>query len=336
MRLMPAVFICLLFFSCKTGEKRPDISGISAPLKTYRFEQELFAADSTRLPGTLEQLKTKNPEFYNIFINNILNADLSLPQDSTIEYVHRFLSYYKSLNDSVQLLYKDFDIYEKEVSTSFRYLKYYFPKYKLPNQIITYVGPLDGYGDILTNDAIIIGLHHHLGGGSAFYKAGWLQDTYPAYLTARFDPEHIAVNSIRNIINDMYPDNPSDERLIQQMIAAGKKLYLLQKCLPDYDENILIGYDKEQLKDCYQHEAVIWNYFIQNNMLQSINKNLTKDYVSESPKTPELGEKAPGNIGSFTGWQIVKKYMKEHEDVSPEKLMQLSADLIMKDADYKP
>jgi hypothetical protein len=46
--------------------------------------------------------------------------------------------------------------------------------------------------------------------------------------------------------------------------------------------------------------------FVQNNYLQMGDNNHIKNYLSEGPKTKELGEKAHSNICSFAGWQIVK------------------------------
>jgi hypothetical protein len=91
------------------------------------------------------------------------------------------------------------------------------------------------------------------------------------------------------------------------MVDKGRKLYMLSQLLPDKEEYKLIGYTEQQLKDCYKNESQIWDLFVQNNFLQTIDNNIIKNYVEEGPKTQELGEGSPGNIGSFTGWQIVKK-----------------------------
>ena len=120
------------------------------------------------------------------------------------------------------------------------------------------------------------------------------------------------------------------------MVESGKKLFILQKLLPDCGDHLLIGYRKKQMEDCIQHEATIWNFFLQNNLLQSIDKNVYRDYVQEGPKTQELGEDAPGNIGSFVGWQIVKKYMSIHEELDLTNMMQTDPDEMVREAKYKP
>jgi uncharacterized protein YjaZ len=98
----------------------------------------------------------------------------------------------------------------------------------------------------------------------------------------------------------------------------------------------MIGFTDKQLADAYSHEAVIWDMFIKNSYLQVTDKNIIKNYIGEGPKTPELGEGAPGNIGAFAGLQIVKKYMQKNAATSLQQLMNLDAELIFQGAKYKP
>ena len=120
------------------------------------------------------------------------------------------------------------------------------------------------------------------------------------------------------------------------MIEKGKRIYLLSKFLPKTAEYKLIGYSEKQLEDTYEHEAVIWDLFVKNDYLQITDKNIIKNYIGESPKTQELGEGAPGNIGSFCGWQIVKKFAKKNQNLTLQQLMDTDPEMILQLAKYKP
>ena len=141
---------------------------------------------------------------------------------------------------------------------------------------------------------------------------------------------------MQNIINDLFPPAEDDKPLVNQMVEKGKRLYLLSRLVPDAEEYQLIGYSRKQLDDGYSHEAVIWNLFIKNSYLQVTDKNIIKNYLGEGPKTPELGEGAPGNIGSFAGWQIVKKYMAGRQATGLAQLMETDAEQVFQQARYKP
>ena len=328
----------LVFFlaGCKDDGKIPDVSGIQIELSTKRFEKELFSLDTSRFNTEFDKLQAANPNFGENFVFKILGADPKWSPDSVSGYVHGFVRAFKNVYDSSQSIFKDFTPYQNEIKHGLQFLKYYFPDYKAPRKIITYIGPMDGFGDILSDDALIVGLHHHLGRNFSLYKSGLVQETYPEYLSDRFEPSYIVINCMKNIIMDMYPENMDDKPMIQQMVEKGKKLYLLAKLLPRTEEFKLIGYKKEQLEDAYSHERIIWDMFVQNNLLQTIDINITKNYVNEGPKTQELGEASPGNIGSFAGWQIVKKYMQKNPGVKPGQLMATDAETIFQEAKYKP
>lgn len=335
MRLIISLILASLLFSCNS-KKEPDVAGIKIELTTNRFERELFSLDTNKLAPQLDQLVARYPSFGENFLGTILNTDPRWSADSAAIYVKGFISAYRNLYDSAEKLYADFTPYEKEIKKGLQYLHYYFPGYKAPHHIITYIGPLDGYGDILTEDALVVGLHQHMGRNFSMYTIPTVQEVYAGYITNRFEPGYIAINCMKNIVLDMYPEKNEDQSLVIQMVEKGKRLYVLSKLLPGYDENKLIGYTEKQLKDCYKNEAQIWDLFVQNNFLQTIDNNIIKNYIGEGPKTQELGDESPGNIGSFSGWQIVKKFMSKNPDMKLPQLMNTPAETIFQEAKYKP
>lgn len=337
MRLLLCSFIALTLFSCSNDKpKTPDVSEVKVDLSTKRFEREFFSIDTNHLMEQLTLIVDGYPGFGKNFLYTILAVDTAWPAPKKTEYLKGFIAYNKSVYDAAEQTYPDFSSYEKEIKHGLQFVKHYFPNYKAPTKIITYIGPADGYGDLIDVDAFMIGLHAHLGKDFPLYKTTQVQETYPAYVSARFSPDYIAINCMKNVVLDMYPEKSEDKRLIVQMIEKGKRLYLLSKFLPETPENKLIGYTDEQMKDAYSREAAIWNLFIQNNTLQVADNNVIKNYVSEGPKTQELGEKSPGNIGSFAGWQIVKKYMDKHPELQPQGLMNTDDEKIYQEAKYKP
>ena len=331
-----AILISSILFSCNNHDKIPDVSNIKISLATDRFERNLFDTTTNNLFTYIFKLQSNDPSFTASYLTTILNVDPSWPADTAAIYVNGFIKAYRPVYDSAEKIFRDFTLYENEIRKGLQFVKHYFPEYKVPGKVITYIGPADGYGDILSEDALIVGLQHHLGKNFYLYKSGLVQETYPEYVSNRFEPGYIVVNCMNNIVNDLYPEKADDKPLVNQMIEKGKRLYLLNKFLPRTEEYKLIGFTNKQLEDAYSHEEVIWNLFVKNSYLQITDKNTIKNYIGESPKTPELGEGAPGNIGSFAGWQIVKKYMQKNAATTLRQLMNLDAELILQEAKYKP
>ncbi len=337
MRIVTILCCLSVFFaSCKNGEKTPDVSDVKIQLTTQHFEKELFSLDTANFSANLEKLIAKYPSFGENFLSAVLGTDPKWTGDSVASYVKGFADAYKNIYDTTALVFKDFTPYENEIKKGLQFVKHYFPNYKIPDKIVTYIGPLNGYGDILADDALIVGLHFHLGKNFSLYHSELVQQTYPEYISRRFEPDYIAVNSLKNIVLDLYPEKLEEKSLVQQIVEKGKRLYLLSKLLPGTDEYKLIGYTAEQLKDVNAHEKNVWDLFVQNNLLQTIDENVIKNYIGESPKTQELGDASPGNIGSFSGWQIVKKYMQKNPEITLQKLMATDADTIFQEAKYKP
>lgn len=327
---------CLfLFHSCKNKDI-PDVSNIKVDLKVQRFEKDFFAIDTANLLNELQRLRAKYPSFSGDFTSQILGFDFSTPPDSLTKYLRLFIKDYRFVKDSADKLFSNIDPQVKEIKQGLQFVKYYFPAYNPPHQLITFIGPFDGYSDVITTDAFAVGLQLHMGSEFSFYKSDISRDIFPDYIARKFTPESISVNCIRNVVDDMYPDKSVGRALVEQMVEKGKRLYLLDKFLPYAPAWLKIGYTEKQYKESLQNEALIWDFFLSNDLLNTSDQNLVKNYIGESPKTQELGEGSPGNIGAFSGWQIVKKFMEKNPSTTLKDLMAKNAREIYAASKYKP
>ena len=346
-RIMISLLVFITLLSCKNDSDVPDISGIKIDIKLKRFEKDFFALDTDHLNESLQQLRQKYPAFTIDFINNILGlnaAGLISPQSEETGAIKKFLKDYQPIKDSTDKVFIDFEKETEEIKKGLQFCKYYFPQYKTPASVITFIGPIDAFfqtsfgtqGDIITEEGLGVALQLHMGSNFSFYNSEQGRQLYPEYISRTFAPQYIAVNCMKNIIDDMYDDKSIGKPLIEQMVEKGKRLFLLDKLLPNTPDYLKIGYTEKQMKNTYNNEAVIWDFFISNDLLNNTEQNITKNYINESPKTQELGEDAPGNIGSFAGWQIVKKFISKHPEVTVDKLMNMDAREIYTSSKYKP
>lgn len=326
---------CITLFSCKNNDI-PDVSNIKVELKVQRFEKDFFSIDTNNILNELQRLRINYPSFINDFTSQILGFNPSTPSDTLSKYIHLFIRDYRFVKDSADKVFSNFEPQIIEIKKGLQFVKYYFPEYKFPNKVITFIGPFDGYSDVLTSDAFAVGLQLHMGSNFSFYNSGIAQDLFPAYIVQKFTPAYIPVNCIKNIVDDMFPDRSTGKALIEQMVEKGKRLYLLDKFLPYTKDYLKIGYTEKQLKDSYTNEAVIWDFFLNNDLLNNADQNIVKNYIGEGPKTQELGEGSPGNIGAFSGWQIVKKYMNKNSKITLPELMKTEAREIYNRSKYKP
>ncbi len=326
-------FIIILAVGC-TSKKTPDVSSIKINLQVTRFEKEFFAVDTSKIDASLQKLSDKNKGFTQDFLFNILGTQPMV--DSAGKDVKAFISSYKSLYESSQKLFADFDGIAKEIEEGLKYTKHYFPAYKLPERVITFIGPINSYANIITSDGLAVGLQLYMGNNYPLYQTEACQNLYPAYVSRRFDKAYIPVNCMKNIVDDVYPNKVAGSPLIEQMIESGKRLYVLDALLPQTEDTLKTGYSKAQLEACFDNEKNIWTFFIENNLLYETEPTRTNMFLNDAPNTPEINAETPGFIGQFVGWQIVKKWMNKNDKKTLAELLQTPNKQIFKEAKYKP
>lgn len=345
------VFITILFsllissFGCNSGKKIPDVSNIKVELTTQRFEKDFFNLDTTQLDSSIQKLFEKYPNFSINYLHNIL---ASAPQtDSVKKTIQHFIKDYYHIYADAEKLYSDFLPYENEIKNGFQFVKYYFPNYKLPTKLVTYIGTWDaiimlsdnssGSGSIrMSEDELGIGLQLSMGHNYKMYKDEMMQQFYPSFISRRFDKAFIGVNALKVIVDDIYPYQNQGQPLIEQMIEAGKRMYVLDAFMPTTADSLKTGYTQQQLDGCYKNEASIWSFFITNNLLYETTPSIVMEYMNDAPRTAALGDASPGLIGKFVGWQIVKAWMKKMDKKSLSDLLKTPAKNIFEQAKYKP
>ena len=330
-------YLALILITACGKRNEPDVSQIKVDLQLQRFEKDFFAIDTAHINSSMQALNQKHPGFVQDFVFNILALPAQPDSSAAVENgIRSFISSYQSVKDTADKIFKNFQPIEAEVKKGLQHVKYYFPGYKLPVKLVTFIGPINSYANIITADALAVGLQLYLGKNYPLYQSEAGQQLYPLYISRRFEPQYIPVSAIKNIVDDMYPDNSAGRPLIEQMIETGKRLYLLDRLMPETADTLITGYTKAQLEGSYNNEALIWTFFLQNDLLFTNDPAITKDYMSDGPKTAVLGEASPGFIGQFVGWQIVKKWMDKNEKTSPEQLMATDPKIIFEQAKYKP
>lgn len=329
------VFALLFFVSCKNDKNIPDVSRIEVDINIERFEQSFFQIDTNNIAAGLQKTREAFPLFYKDFMMGILQLNLDDSSNSNPEIVKSFLGSYQSLNDTLQKMYKDMSRVEKQLEENFRFVKYYFPDYKIPG-VITFIGTLDAPGIALTNDYIAIGLHQYAGSNFSGYKSMEAQQLYPTYISRRFAPEYIPVNSMKIVSEDLFPEQSTGRPLIEQIIENGKRLFLIDHFMPNTPDSLKTGYTKSQQEWVVDNEGLIWNYIIQNENLYSIDPVVIQTYIGESPFTQNMPQASPGNIGQWVGWQIIKKYVENYPEKSIGEIMKTTPRTILDEAKYKP
>jgi hypothetical protein len=344
MKKICLLYLSIIFFSCNNKSNVPDVSDIKVDVTLDRFEKTLFSLDTVGLEKGLRTLEVKYPSFLPVFLGGVLG----LPDSEEIreQELKKFLRLNRQIYDSVNLQYKDFNKIKNQIENSFRFVKYYFPTYKLPN-IITLVGPIDAMAqmqsgeytpDFLGQGFLAISLQFYLGKNFSIYQEQYFIDNVaPLYRSRRFDREYITADAMKLIVDDLFPDRSKGQSLVEQMIEKGKHWWLLDKFMPATADSLKTGYTQDQLNWCKENEGQVWNAIIDfAGDLYTKDPAAVQNYIGEAPTTQGMPGASPGNIGPWVGWQIVKKFVEKNSSLKPADVMSTPARKILDEAKYKP
>lgn len=334
----------ILFLTACNNNGKPNVSNIKVNLEVERFEQAFFKIDSAHLRQGLVFVRNSYPDFYPFYFKNVLGIN---PADTTnFPGIWNVISSYKALNDSVQKKYPNLDFLKDELTQGFKYVKYYYPEYKVP-KIITIIGPLDAWAnlgnnkftpDFITPDYLGISLQFYLGKHFSVYQTQrYIDDIAPPYRSTRFDKEYMSAEAMYVVADDIYPDKSVGRPLIEQMIEKGKQWYLLDHFMPDAPDSVKTGYTTSQLNWIKSNEGNAWGWLVKNADLYTIDPETLQIYLGEGPFTQGMPEQgSPGNLGQWLGWRIVQKYADNHNKKTLQEVLATPAKTLFEESGYKP
>ncbi len=325
--------VALLFsVGCKDDRHLPDVSNIQVDIKLQRFEQDLFRLDTLNLEAGMQQMTAKYPALFPLFAINIIH-DQTNPKETPAEAISGFLHAPEvyHLNDTVQHLYGDLGWLERDLTQMFKYYKYYFPRKPVP-QVATIISEF-GTDAFTAGDSLCgIGLDMFL--GETF--AGYNPEIFPDYIRRQFKREYIPLRLAKAVTQNLV-EAPPGQRLLDLMLYNGKQLYIVDCLLPLVADSMKMGYTRAQMEGSEANEPQAWARLLSQNLLYSTDYGKFKKLVTPSPNAPILFQEAPGEIGNWIGWQIVRSYMKRHPETSMEELLNFSdAQKFLEAAKYKP
>jgi hypothetical protein len=266
-----------------------------------------------------------------IFTSGIINDQRFTSAEATLSGFIRSPQV-RQLYDTVQRVYPNLIKLEKDFTQAFKFYKYYFPKKNIP-QVVSYISEYT-FGTFPYKDSLVgVGLDFFLGAKHTGYAFAEI----PSYVTRSFDETHLLAKCMEGIATDLV-DAPVGNRLLDVMIHNGKKLYVLDKFLPNSPDSVKLDYTQLQVEWCKANEAEVWAHLLTEKLLYSSKQSDWTKLVNPSPVgTTKMPAQSPGRVGNWMGYRILKAYMKRHPNTSLEQLLALrDAQKILDESKYKP
>ena len=308
------VLSVLAILGCGSENKIPDeILNTEVDLRVSRFDNEFAKATAEDIP----KLRNAYPYLF------------PAPDSVWVAKLHDSLQI--ELREEVKTEFVDFDEEVADLEMLFKHIKYYFPKYEVP-RIITVTNDVDYNNRIILADSLLlIGLDNYLGPDHRYYAG--MQN----YIAADMNRDFIISNIASAFANKVVP-GPKDRTFLARIIYYGKILFLKDKLMPFHSDEQKITYSEDQLAWAQANEEPMWRHFIEQELLYSTDNKLSLRFLDPAPFSKfglELDNESPGRLGRYVGLQIVRSFMEKNEVDLPQ-LLNLSAEDIFKESNYKP
>ena len=267
-------------------------------LRDYFFSREAYPSDS-------------------VFINALYNR-----------FTHPA---FDSLRLEAKRVFGEGEYLRQQFTEAFRNLKYYYPELQVP-RIQTVISGFEA--DLVVSDTlIIVGLDYFLGAG-ARYRPNMYE-----YMLARYEKNFVVPSALLLMgIDTRYNRTDlKDRTVLADMIAYGKAYYFAKQMMPCVPDSVFIGYSANETEDAWFNQDLIWKKLVDDEVLFSTSNQAKQKYISERPKTLEVGANCPGRIATYIGWQIVKEYARKNPSLTLQQIMaEPSAEKILRESRYRP
>jgi hypothetical protein len=339
--ILPIVFLIL---SCSEQNRALLVDTSSVQLdsiRILRFDkelQQLVNASPEEVTALHRQWKLEYGPFYQDFIEGILQLGWVEDEGLITEQLYKLgqSEVFADISAEIQATFPNLAIEEKELTEAFKRLKYHLPEAYIPEEFVSYYSGFSVQIPI-GNNYMGMGLDLFLGDNHPFYQT--LAQHFPPHISQHFTPENLVPRVVESYIyEELLHQDVQQATFLEHMFRHGKALYLMDALLPDTEDRLKIGYTEAQLTWANAFQKKIWDWMIEEEFLYQTDPALIARQFADAPFTPELGknnESSP-KLGRFIGWQIVRRYMKEHPETTIEELLEMKdAQGFLLDANYK-
>lgn len=312
------VFIILIFsFGCQDEvEVKPEVRDIQLDTQLIRFDSIFSKAD----PDDLNSLKQNYPF---MFKSNVPDSLWEMKMKDSLQ---------KEIETEIFTTFGDFSTYKHDIELFFKHLKYFYPEQSIPT-VVTLAEYVDYRTKvILDSDLLFISLDNYLGDDHRFYKG--FQD-YIAQLQA----PHQLLPDIADQYANRLVQLPNSRDFLSQLVYEGKKLYFKQQTLPLVEPYKLIGYSPEELSWADDYEFMVWQYFVERDLLYSTDSDLRRRFLRPAPFTKfylEVDSESPPRLGQFIGWEIVRAYADRFPEKELNEILNTDEQELFNQSKYKP
>lgn len=292
----------------------------------YRdYGKALFDADTANFEAHLRKIQSDFLPF----------LDANLDDTASTNKLRRFVddTLTQSLFNKTRRIYDQKVDWKSMINTSFRRFIHFYPHVP-PPVIYTFVSNVQVEQPVMVGqNEVLIALDCFLGADEPAYPRLGI----PRYMTARMTPAHLGSAVWAAMYEAHVEDQVLRTRVLDEMIASGKKYLFMEAMLPGTTDYVLFGIDEAKMNWLREHEGEIWTALVSEGMLYSSDPVAFRKLFADGPFTADFSYDAPARIGEWVGWQIMRSYAMQNPGKSLAEVLEAGdAQAILASSRYKP
>jgi hypothetical protein len=328
--LLPAALFILLDGCHQKNRFDVNVDDIQLKITVHRFDKDLFAVDTARIDEGIASLSKKYGSYLDMFFTKVMQFDRpedpraagelkAFLKDTAVRHVFgETLRQYANITDI-----------ENQLTDAFKRVRFFFPEKKIP-QFYFHVSMFN-QSLVVDSNVVSLSADNYLGAGYYWYKKLVYE-----YLRPNMRREKVTSDFVTAFLMTEFPA-PYSERFLDNMLYRGKLMFALSVLMPKAPPELLMGYAKEQMAWCREHEKAMWLNIMDNKQLYSTDMMVSTNYLNDAPFTATISQDSPGRAGIWIGWQIISRYMDRNPKVTlPELMADNNYQHILEQSGYKP
>ncbi|MCH5246261.1 MAG: hypothetical protein J1E84_07345 [Muribaculaceae bacterium] len=199
-------------------------------------------------------------------------------------------------------------------SRAFSRLKQELPAIHIP-EMYGVISPYDR-SIYMVDSVMLVALNHYLGYSFDGYNG------MPEYKRTAKTPRRLPYNIVEAMVGINYPYTHSEtSTLLARMLHSGAIAMAQMMTIENADIAEVLNFAPQQLEWAEDNEKNIWNKLVADQLLFSTDPTVGDRLVLPSPGAPMIHQDAPGQIGGYVGYRILKKYMALHPETTLEQVL---------------
>lgn len=307
---MLMIIASLVVYSCESSSDTSfSIKEEYPPVKIKRMDIEIYRYPSM----TAEKQTSFNAEMESGISALLTMLNMGHPDDSAyMKYVNS--EAVKMFTPEVEEVFSDIADLENVLGGVKQNMKKELPQINMC-EIYSIVSPYK-QSIYIADSTMLLVLNHYLG---AEHKA---YDGFEEYIKKTKQAKYIPYDIVEATIGTFNPyETTGDEMVLSKMLFAGAIVEAKMRIVPEASLSLALGYDEKELEWVEDNQQQLWNALVSKELLYSTSYMDINQLLSLTPCSSILHQQAPGRVGRYLGYKIIRAYLEKNPSTTLSQLL---------------